>query len=136
MNEAWIFLAIGDAGGCDRLVGREALLDMADAINHSLPTAEELASALASLDRAGLAAVVGDDCALTERGCGLYLKVCEPPRGHIARFLALDEEWSRKFPPDAFPPDGVNGVTAAQAREGGAGSNLRPRRDRLIGEVK
>ena len=34
---------------------------MADAINHQLPMADELADALASLDAAGLVAVAGDD---------------------------------------------------------------------------
>jgi hypothetical protein len=99
MNEAWIFLSIGDAGGCDRLVGREAVIAMADAINHQLPTTDELADAVASLVAAGLVAVGGDDHALTEVGCRIYRRESASGRGHIARFLELDARWAHSFPP-------------------------------------
>jgi hypothetical protein len=99
MNEAWIFLAIGDAGGCRGPVGGDHLVAMADSINHRLPTDEELADAIKSLVRAGLAVVAGSDYALTEWGCEVYAAASQSTQGHIARFLALDEVWRREFPP-------------------------------------
>jgi hypothetical protein len=98
MNEAWIFLAIGDAGGCRGPVGGDHLVAMADSINHRLPTDEELAVAIKSLVRAGLAVVAGSDYALTEWGCEVYAAASQSTQGHIARFLALDEVWRRSLP--------------------------------------
>jgi hypothetical protein len=86
MNEAWIFLAIGDAGGCRGPVGGDHLVAMADSINHRLPTDEELADAIKSLVRAGLAVVAGSDYALTEWGCEVYAAASQSTQGHIARF--------------------------------------------------
>jgi hypothetical protein len=99
MYEAWIFLAIGDAGGCRGPVGGDDLVAMADSINHRLPTDEELADAIESLVHAGLAVVAGSDYALTEWGCEVYARASHPTQGHIARFLALDDTWRREFPP-------------------------------------
>jgi hypothetical protein len=47
LNEAWIFLSIADAGRCNRLVSFDRMLEMADAVSHSFPTAEKLSDSQA-----------------------------------------------------------------------------------------
>lgn len=99
-DDAWIFLSIGDAGGCDRPVAPDDLGTMADANNHAIPTPGELSAALASLTAAGLIAVAGEDVGLTEAGCVAYHEANTISRGHINRIFALADEWTRRLPPE------------------------------------
>lgn len=94
-NRAWILLSIGDAGGCQRRVSRDALRSTVDSNNRDIPSDSELEATLADLDAAGLAASGGEDVGLTPRGCTTYQAANERygPMGHIARMFALAEEW-------------------------------------------
>lgn len=95
-DRAWIFLSIGDAGGCTGPVARVSVVQVADAYSHSVPSAAQLDRAIASLVDLGLAASSGDDVGLTATGCDQYSAISRQTGrlGHIARLFQLADEWS------------------------------------------
>lgn len=102
-DDAWIFLSIGDAGGCVGPVGRNDMASRADANNHAIPTSAQLSRAIEALSTAGLAVAADDDVALTEEGCAAYQAANALGLGQIDRMFALAETWKRQFPPVSRP---------------------------------
>ncbi len=72
MNDAWIFMSIGDAGGVGRWVTLRRLIGAADSNNHSIPTIEELEDTFSKLIAAGLVETRGTDARLTSAGIDAY----------------------------------------------------------------
>ena len=68
MNEAWIFLSIGDAGGDKDWASLDAVIGMADSNNHSIPNASELGEAVSNLAGAGMVETKGSATRLTREG--------------------------------------------------------------------
>ena len=99
MNEAWIFVSIGDAGGDQGLVDLDKVIGMADSNNHSIPNPDELEEAVSNLMAAGLVEANGVETRLTEAGGKAGAKENARHVGHIQRFLDLDRQWrSRGYP--------------------------------------
>jgi hypothetical protein len=102
MNEAWIFVSIGDAGGDTDWVGLDALIRMADFNNHLVPNADELEEAISNLVAARLVEADDTRTRLTAVGRDLFREVNERPVGFITRFADLDGEWrARGYPPES-----------------------------------
>jgi hypothetical protein len=102
VNDAWIFLSIGDAVPCGEWASLAMVLTMADSINHSVPTVEELEGSISKLIAAGLVDSDGTRTRLTSAGCEALRIANAPPVGHIQRFLELGHAWEKQaFPPNA-----------------------------------
>lgn len=102
MTDAWIFLSIGDEGGCDKWVPLSHLIRAADSNNHALPTIGELEHSISKLLAAGLVEAEGTRTRLTPLGCTEFHVANRGEVGHIQRMLELGELWqARNYPPPA-----------------------------------
>src|SRR5262245_37146762 len=74
----------------------------ADAMNHAIPTDDELSQAVSALTAAGLVSVDGTRTRLTAGGSDIYREINSRPTGHIQRMIDLDHEWAAaQYPPRA-----------------------------------
>jgi hypothetical protein len=103
VNEAWILLSIGDAGGVGEWADPAVVLVMADSINHLVPTRDDLSEAGSNLVAAGLVETDGLRMRLTESGAAIFIKTRARRVGHIRAFLDLADEWRSDGSPAAAP---------------------------------
>jgi len=102
MSDAWIFLSIGDSGGCEKWVPLDELIRAADSNNHAIPTIAELEQSVSNLTGAGLVEADGVLTRLTASGCHAHRAANQKRVGHIQRMFDLSHEWkARGYPPTA-----------------------------------
>jgi hypothetical protein len=101
VNEAWIFLSIGYAGGDRRWVGLEGVIETADGLNHLIPLQDEFEAAISSLIAAGLVEARGLETRLTTTGAEAFAEAIQRDVGYIQHLVDLDEAWSARGYPDA-----------------------------------
>jgi hypothetical protein len=103
VSDAWIFLSIGDSGGCAQWVPLDALIRAADSNNHAIPTIAELEDSVSKLAAAGLVETDGPQTRLTPLGCEAHRAADRAGVGHIQRMFDLSEDWKAQGYPPAAP---------------------------------
>jgi hypothetical protein len=102
-RDAWIFLSIGDAGGCAEWAPLDEVIGYADANNHLIPSIDELQGAVSRLTAARLVSTDGTRTRLTPEGVLVYEAAQASGVGHIERVMQLGAEWHAKSYPDDAP---------------------------------
>lgn len=92
-TDAWILAALALAHGKDG-AGREGIISSADYLNHAIPTAEELKTALAKFEAAGILQKNGDLFLLIGKGAD-FLQTLAKLQHH--KWMAKAEELLRKL---------------------------------------
>ena len=101
MNDAWMFLSIGHAGGDRRWVGLPEVIATADGLNHLIPLAEEMQEAISTLIGAGLVEAKGVETRLTASGAAAFAEATRSDAGYIQQMLDLDAAWRARGYPGA-----------------------------------
>jgi hypothetical protein len=91
---AWIFLAVGLASQ-KSAADRSAISQLADGINHAVPTHEEMETSLSFLTTAGLISVQNGKFSLSITGAAIYKKVFENELPLLSAWKLTTEEISR-----------------------------------------
>lgn len=89
---SWILLCVTEQG-CTR----RQISEMADAINHAIPTHQELQSSLRWLQERGLVREDGSRFALTDTGAALLARLRSPTRPIMQTWHAVEHELEEMF---------------------------------------
>lgn len=99
MIDAWIFLALGMAGKLSGTASMAGLLSMADALNHAVPTRDQVETSVSRLIAAGLVGAHGEELWLTEAGAAQF-DAAMAGVGTTDAMVALGRRWAEThFPP-------------------------------------
>lgn len=91
---AWIFLAVGLASQ-KRAADTRAISELADGINHAVPTHKEMESSLSFLATTGLISIQDGKFTLSASGAGIYKKVFENELSLLSGWKIATQEIAR-----------------------------------------